>query len=98
MQPIVEVRAELVLIHHRLQVPIRCGDEPDVGADGAIAANTLEFLILNCAKQLRLEFERHFADLVQEQRSLMRQFEAANLLRHRSGERAFLVPEQLALE
>ena len=93
VQPVVQVRPEPVLIDHRLQVPIGCGDEPDVRPDSAIAADTLELLVLDSAEQLRLEFERHFADLVEKERTSMRQFEASDLLRHRSGERALLVPE-----
>ena len=46
----------------------------------------------------RLELQRNFADLVKKQRASMRQFEASDLLRHRAGERALLVPEQLALQ
>jgi hypothetical protein len=93
VQPIIEVGAKFALFHHRLQVPVRSGYESDVGPDGPIAPNALEFLVLDGAEQLRLEFERHFADLVEKERSLMCQFEASDLLRHRSGEGALLVPE-----
>jgi len=41
MQPIIEVRPESVLIHHRFQVPIGGGDEADIGPDGAVASYAL---------------------------------------------------------
>src|SRR5271166_4152218 len=98
MQAIVEVGAKFVALDHRLQVPVGGSHEPGVGSDRAIAADALEFLVLNCAKQLRLEFQWHFAYLIEKERALMRQFETPDLLRHRSRERALLMPEQLALE
>jgi hypothetical protein len=55
MQPVVQVRAELLFIDHRLQIPIRRGHEPDVGTDRAVAADTLELLVPDGWKQLRLE-------------------------------------------
>jgi len=86
MQPVVEVSSKTVARHHRLQVAVGGGHEPGDGTDRAITADALEFLVLNGAEQLRLEFQRHFADLVEKQSSMMRQFEASDLLRHRSGE------------
>src|SRR5580704_12171191 len=98
MQPVVKVTSELVFFHQPLQVPIGCGDEPDVRTDSAIAADTLKLLVLDSAEQLRLEFERHLADLVEKERTPVCQLEASDLLRHRPGEGALLVPEQLAFE
>ena len=45
MQPVVKITSELVFFHHPLQVPIGCGDEPDVRPDSAIAADTLKLLV-----------------------------------------------------
>src|SRR5579864_6048015 len=98
VQPVIQVHSERVLTDHRLQVPIGCSDEPDVRPDSPIAADTFELLVLDSAEQLRLELERHFADLVEKERTSMRQLEASDLLCHRSGERALFVPKQLAFE
>ena len=68
-KPVIQVRAELILFHHRLEIAICGGDEADVGPDGAIASDPLEFLVLDGAQQLRLEFERHFPDLIEKQAS-----------------------------
>jgi hypothetical protein len=65
---------------------------PRVGPDRAIAAHALEFLVLNGAEKLRLEFQRHFTYLVEKQSPVMRQFEASDLLRYRSGEEPFSCP------
>jgi hypothetical protein len=65
MQPVVKITSELVFFHHPHQVPIGCGDEPDVRPNSAIAADTLKLLVLDGAEQFRLEFERHLADLVE---------------------------------
>ena len=61
-------------------------------------AQPAEALLLEHAQQLGLQHQRDFADLVQEQRALVGQFEDAPLLRARVGERAFFVAEQLAFE
>src|SRR5204863_4017486 len=53
---------------------------------------------LQHAQQLHLRRQRHIADLVEEQRPGMREFEAADTALRGAGERALLVPEQFALE
>ena len=93
MQPIVKLGPESVVLHHGLQIPVRSSHQPGVRADRAAAANAFEFLVLDRAQQLRLEFERHFADFVEKERASMRQFKSSDLLRHRSGERALFVSE-----
>ncbi len=49
-------------------------------------------------EQLGLEVERQLADLVEEDRAVVGELEAADALRGRSGEGALLVPHELALE
>ena len=65
MQPIVEIGAKFVFVHHGFEVAVRGGDEAGVRADRTVAADPLEFLVLYGAQQLRLELERHLADLVE---------------------------------
>src|ERR1700686_4484671 len=98
VEPVVQVGAKFLFVHHRLQVPIRGGYEADVGSDRSVAAHALEFLVLDGAQQLRLEFERHLTDLIEKQRALVSQLEAPNLLRNRPGERTLLMAEKFALE
>ena len=63
---------------------------------GPLAANALQLAFLQHAQQLRLHRQRHVADLVEEQRPAVRLLELAEMTRGRAGERALLVPEQLA--
>ena len=62
------------------------------------AAQPLEFLLLQNTQQLRLQFERNIADLIQEQRAAIRRFETAQLLRHRARKGPFFMAEELALQ
>src|SRR5262249_53888446 len=53
---------------------------------------------LQDAQQLQLHVERDALDLVEEQRTTARQLDLADAIVYRTGERATLVPEELALE
>ncbi len=48
------------------QISIRGRDQAQVHFDGAVAAEPFELLILKNAQQFGLQFERNFADLVEE--------------------------------
>src|SRR4030095_15875380 len=98
VQPVVQVRTELPLGDHLLEIAIGGGDQPKVDANGSRASHSLVFTVLKRAQQLRLQLEWHVADLVEEQRALMRQLEPADLLRQCPGERSKLVAGPLALE
>src|SRR5215469_11161798 len=77
---------------------MRSGNKPDINLMGAVAAEPLEFLLLQNAQQFRLKFKRDIADLVQEKRALVRQFKAAHFLSNRPGECSFFMTEQLTLQ
>src|SRR4029077_5764352 len=98
VEPVVQVGAKFVFVHHRFKVAVCGGYETDGGSDRAVAAHPLEFLVLDGAQQLRLEFERHLTDLIEKQRALVSQLEAPNLLRNRTGKRTFLMAEKFALQ
>ena len=55
-------------------------------------------VLLEHPQQLDLDVHRQIADLVEEDRRVIRQLEASHLPRQRPGKRAFLPPEQFALE
>ena len=63
-----------------------------------VRADALELALLEDAQQLRLRRRRHLADLVEEDRALVGGLEPALAHRHRAGEGALLVAEQLGLE
>jgi len=75
VQPVIQVCAESILVNHRLEIAIGRRHEPNVRSDRSSASNPLEFLVLDCAEQFRLEFERHLADLIEKQRALVGQLE-----------------------
>ena len=61
-----------------------------------VAADALVGALLHDAQQLGLQAERQLADLVQEERAAVGQREGAVAGGDRAGERAALVPEELA--
>src|SRR6202011_175932 len=83
---------------HLFELLIGGGEDPDIDSDGAVASNALEFLLLQNAQQLGLQLERNVADLVEQKRSLVRQFKAADFLADGAGEGALFVSEKLALD
>ena len=80
------------------EVAVGGRDDPDVDLDRLRRADGQDLLRLDRAQQLRLEPERHVADLVEEDRAAPRAAEEALLRRDRAGERAAHVAEELALE
>ena len=61
------------------------------GSNGLCPAQPLEFLILQDPQQLGLQFQWNIANLVEKERTLVRQLHPADLLRNRSRKRAFLM-------
>ena len=74
------------------------GDDADVDAIGRRAAQPLDLPFLEHAQQLDLHVQRQVADLVEEDRRVVGELEAADLPRQRAGEGAFLAAEQLAFD
>src|SRR5512144_1829495 len=52
-----------------LQVPVRGGNNADVGLPRAVIPHTLVTLLLQNSKEFALHIRRHLADFVQEQRA-----------------------------
>ncbi len=63
-----------------------------------VDAEALELALLQDAQQLRLQFERDLANLIEEDGALVGELEAADALRDGAGEGAALVPEKFAFE
>ena len=98
VQPVEQILAEAPGGDLALEIFVGRRDDAHVDADGLLAADALELLLLQHAQQLELQRRRHVADLVEEQRPLVGQLEAAELALDRARERALLVAEQLRLE
>src|SRR6267143_188367 len=93
-----EIGSELLLAHHRFLIAGCCGNQKRICSKRARASQPLELPLLQHAEQFGLQFERNFSYFVQKNGAAIGHFEAADPLRDRSGECAFLVPEQLALQ
>ena len=98
VQPIVEIVTKLAIGDHLFQIAVGGGDQANVGLDQLIAAQTFKLLLLQNAQQLRLKFQRHVANFVEEQRTFVRQFETPNPLRAGPGKRAALMAKQIAFQ
>ena len=72
VQPVVEVLAEAAVGHHPGQVAVGGRDHPHVDLDRLRAAEALELLLLQDAEQLGLQLRGDVADLVEEERPLVR--------------------------
>src|SRR5688500_19082757 len=79
-------------------MPMRRSDDADVDLSRARGAHALELPVLHDTQQLRLKLQREVADLVQEDRAAVCQFEPALALGERAGKRTALVTEELAFD
>ena len=98
VQPVEEVLAEASLLDGAPQVDVGGRHDPDVHLDGLDAAEPHELALLHHAQELGLGLEGDVADLVEEQRALVRQLEEALLGVDRPGEGALHVAEEVRLE
>ena len=98
VQPVVQVLAQLALLHRLERVDVGRGDDAHVDRLLVAAAEAAERALLQHAQQLDLRRRRHLGDLVEEQRAAVGELEAALPPLGGAGERALLVAEDLALE
>ena len=80
------------------EVSIGRGDDAHVDLNVSLAAEPGELAVLQDVEQLGLQRRRHLADLVEEDRAVVRELELARLGLQRAAERAALEPEHLRLE
>ena len=73
-------------------------DDPDIGAQGAIAAQALEFLIFDHPQQFFLHPQAGGGDLVEEQRAAIGTLEPTDMAFGSAGKGAGLMTEKLAFE
>ena len=80
------------------QVAVRRGDDADVDLPAPVLADATHLALLERAEELRLEAQRHLADLVEEERPAVGRLEEAGPVGGGAGEGAAHVAEELALE
>src|SRR5262249_30047565 len=96
IQTIEQIFPKLVLLHHRDEVSVSGGDQPDVGFEIAGPSNPLKLSFLKHSQQFHLHCGGNVSDLVEEQRAPFGKLELSFLLCYRASERTFLVAEQFA--
>ena len=97
-QPVIEVRTESARLRLRGQLPVRGGDDAHIYANRFVVAHALKLAALHKTQQLRLQPQRHLANLIQKQRAPVRGFDAAGAALHGAGKCAARVPKQLGLK
>src|SRR5882762_6283642 len=98
VQAIVQVAAEFAILHHFFQVAIGGRYQPYIDLLRSVAAQPFKLTFLQSAQQFGLDLDGNVPDLIQEERALVGQFEAPNLLCNRARERASFMSEKLTLE
>ena len=93
-----QVFAEQSLAHPLFQILVGGGDHPHVDLDRRMPADAVELAVRQHAQQAGLQFGRHVADFVQEQRAAVGLLEAAVPLGGGAGKGAALMAEEFGLQ
>ena len=93
--PEVQVIAKQLFLHLLLQIAVRGHHDSNVHVDRLRSPHPFESLFFQHPQQLRLNRQRQLANLVQKQRSAVRQIHFSHFARGRTRERALFVPKQL---
>jgi len=76
MNAVEQVCAKRPLSNGGLEVGVGGSDQSNVHCDGLGSSDTIDHTVLQHSEQLRLGFQRHFTDLVQEQGAGVGQFKS----------------------
>src|SRR5207244_1903876 len=99
VEPEEEIVAEFSLPHELFEIFVRGRDQAHIRTQRLIAADPLESASLaHDAKQFNLSARIDFRYFIEKKRAAVGLLEPADAPFMGAGERAFLVPEQLALE
>ena len=95
IEAVVEILSELAVAEGNFEVPVGRSDDPGIRPDDLAPSHAGEFRILEHMEEFGLKAGRQLANLVQEERPFLGEFEFAQLSPIGAGERALLVAEQL---
>ena len=99
VDPVVQILAEQTVGNQAAQVAVGCRDDPRiVDACRPFGTDLLDFAGLEEAQEQSLHPEGHLADLVEEDRPVLGQFELAGFVAIRPREAALDVTEEFGLE
>ena len=97
VESVVEILAEGLFLDRFQQVAVGGGDDADIDPDRRLAADAVEFMLLQDVEQLGLDLGREFADLIEEDGAAVGELEAADAPGDGAREGPLLVAEELAL-
>ena len=97
VQPVVEILAKMVASNGLVGWTICRRQYPHCARNIDRTAQTAHFRFLYHAKQLGLRPDRHLADFIEQQGSVLCLLETPNPALHRARERTFLMTEEFAL-
>src|SRR5215510_2937441 len=98
VEPVIQIFAESAFLNGFGQIGVGDRHYAHIDSHGRRISDRLKFFLLQHAQQFRLAREREAVNFVENDRSTVRQFEAALAILNRAGEGAFLVTEQFAFE
>ena len=98
VETIVEIFAEPAGGDFLAQPAVGGRQHPQLQRDGGAAAQAFDLALLQYPQQFRLQAERHFGDLIQQQGAALGLFKLSRVRGVRAGEGAALVAEQNGLE
>src|SRR5689334_18056510 len=94
VQPIIQVFAELTFFDQLFQVHVGSSNDADVDLDFLHSTQMHELAVLEHAQDLGLRIESHGADLIQEERAFVGNFEQALFGGDGAGECTFYMAEE----
>lgn len=95
-QPEIQVLAQDTHRDGVLQIAIGCGNHAHVDRYLAVAADAGDVVGFDHPQQVHLQGQRHFGDFIEEQGAAAGLLEITGVQLRGAGERAALMPEQLA--
>src|SRR4030042_6631970 len=98
VETVIQVLPKFSLLDFLLQVPVGGGNDADIDKDHLRAPDSLEFLLLKDAEDLRLGLQAHVRDFIKEDGALVGQVEFAPPLGQSPRERTLFVAEELAFD
>src|ERR1700722_16804704 len=94
VQPVEQIHAKLPGTNCRWQIAVCSCNYTDVDRNALSASNALELAFLKHPQQGDLGLVRHFTNLIEKNRPVVRDFEASGMPLIGTGKGAFLVAEE----
>ena len=93
VQAIVEILAKTSGIHLCGKIAMSRRNQPDINRDGLVAADTLNFALLNRTQQTNLHHRRDIANFIEKQRAAIGNFKTTTMGINRTSKCPFVMTE-----